>query len=757
MAARILLSLWLSLIIASGAFASSSIRIVNMDGPGEGFNDPAPRTPVGGNPGTTLGEQRLIAFQHAADLWSSVITSEVEIRVESNFDPMECDEGGAVLGSAGPLHVATDFEGALRPNTWYHIALANRLAGRDLVQSGADIQATFNSAIDTGCAPGLRWYYGLDNDVPAGHIDLVVVVLHELGHGLGFSTFANNATGAWFQNLPDVFGSFLYDRTLELRWPQMTNAQRAASAINTGNLVWSGENAIHAAPAFLSAQPILDIHSPASLAGREDVGTAAFGASVTFAGVHGTVVAALDEANSAGPSTTDACTAITNPGEVAGRIALVDRGDCAFVIKAANVQAAGAIGLVIANNATGNPPIMGGQDSSITIPVVSVTRELGAALRGALGDGVTATIRLDPSQLAGTDPEGRPRMYAPDPLDEGSSVSHWDVTAFPDLLMEPRISASLGHGVDLTTALFQDLGWFADASIAAFMRHHVLLDHDRDGRVDPGDTVRLIVSIQNTSDTPASDVSFELDPPSGTELVAGSVQTTAGEVRSSTGRVEVMVGDLSPGDEVTIFFDLLIDPLLDPSVSEIAVQGRISGSNFEEIVTDDPSTTEPDDPTIIPIDHTPIRAAKTAELSADLDQDGSVSRGDRLRYTVIVANHGQRTLTGVTFTDTPDPHTIVVPGSVVTSRGTVVRGNAPGDGFVQVAIGSLAPGQSATIIFEVTIDPATPPGVRSIINQGTVSGTNFESIVTDDPATRELHDPTEVFFPNPRRRAVDRR
>jgi uncharacterized repeat protein (TIGR01451 family) len=753
MVARFLASLFLSLIIASSAFASASIRIVNMDGPGEGFNDPAPRFPVGGNPGTTLGQQRLIAFQHAADLWASVISSDVEIAVEAHFDPLRCDESGATLGSAGPLRVAEGFEGALRPNTWYHIALANRLAGRDLSPEHADIRARFNSALDTGCAPGLRWYYGLDNSAPAGEIDLVVVVLHELGHGLGFSAFTDHETGEWFVNLPDIFSSFLYDRSLQRHWPQMTDAERRASAINTGNLVWSGENAIRAAPAFLSGQPILDIHSPPSLAGKKDVVTAAFGAPITIAGVSATVVAALDE----GPSTTDACTSITNPGEVAGRIALVDRGTCTFVVKAANVQAAGAIGLVIANNVDVPLSALGGDDPSITIPVVGVTRALGSEVRGALGEGVSATIRRDPSQLAGTDPEGRPRMYAPDPLEPGSSVSHWDVTAFPDLLMEPRISSSLGHGVDLTTALFQDLGWFAAASIEAFMRYHVLEDLDRDGRVDPGDTVRLIVSIQNTGETGAADLVFELDPPAGAHLVDGSVRTTAGEVQSSEGRVEVIVGDLPPGGQVTIFFDLLIDPLLDPSVTDLVVQGRIHGSNFDERVTDDPSTTESDDPTVIPIDHTPLRATKAVELSADLDQDGSVSRGDRLRYTVTITNHGQRTLTGVTFIDTPDPHTEVVAGSVVTNRGTVTRGNATGDGFVQVAIGSLGPGQSATITFEVTISLATPPEVRSIINQGSVSGTNFETILTDDPATRELHDPTEAFFPNPRRRAVERR
>ena len=44
------------------------VTIVNMDGAGEGFNDPTPLAPVGGNTGTTRGAQRLIAFQYAADL-----------------------------------------------------------------------------------------------------------------------------------------------------------------------------------------------------------------------------------------------------------------------------------------------------------------------------------------------------------------------------------------------------------------------------------------------------------------------------------------------------------------------------------------------------------------------------------------------------------------------------------------------------------------------------------------------------------------
>ena len=51
------------------ANSAAIIKVVNLDGVGEGFNDPTPFTPVGGNPAVTLGDARLLAFQHAAFLW----------------------------------------------------------------------------------------------------------------------------------------------------------------------------------------------------------------------------------------------------------------------------------------------------------------------------------------------------------------------------------------------------------------------------------------------------------------------------------------------------------------------------------------------------------------------------------------------------------------------------------------------------------------------------------------------------------------
>jgi hypothetical protein len=54
-------------------------------------------------------------------------------------------------------------------------------------------------------------------------------------------------------------------------------------------------------------------------------------------------------------------------------------------------------------------------------------------------------------------------MYGPNPFQSGSSVSHWDVSAFPNQLMEPNINGDLTHAVkppyDLTAPLLKDIGW----------------------------------------------------------------------------------------------------------------------------------------------------------------------------------------------------------------------------------------------------------------------------------------------------------
>jgi hypothetical protein len=440
---------------------AATITIVNLDGPGEGFNDPTPVAPVGGNPGTTLGAQRLYVFQYAANIWGHILSSDVQILVDSNFDPLDCDGSSAVLGSAGPNNLFSDFPGAARPMTWYHVALANKLAHEDLDPGVSDISAQFNSDIGKPeCFP-LPWYLGVDGNEGSTGIELLPVVLHELGHGLGFSTSTIAGVEEVF---PHIYDYFLYDDTQGMHWPDMTEGQRAASAQNCSKLVWDGPNVNLEGPKRLGPKPLLRVNAPSSIAGDMNVGLANWGAPLTTGGVTGDLVLANDGMG----VPTNGCEPFLNAAAMVGKVALEDRGACTFVTKAKNAQNAGAIAIVVADSMPGCPALgMGGADPTVTIPAVRITTDDGARLKAALLLGnVNVTLRLDPALKAGADDQGRVLVFTPAPYQLGSSVSHWDMSATPDLLMEPALNQGLSQDPDLTVAQFADIGWFPGAPAA---------------------------------------------------------------------------------------------------------------------------------------------------------------------------------------------------------------------------------------------------------------------------------------------------
>jgi len=230
------------------------VIVNNLDAPGEGFNDPAPCVPVGSNSATTVGQARLIAFQFAASLWGQSLQSTVPIRVDAHFDPLTCTATTGVLGLAGTTSAHRDFPNAPRASTWYPQALANARAGVDLDPATAEITANFNSNLgSSNCLSGTAWYYGLDSAAPSNAIDLVTIVLHELGHGLGFQAFVNLTTGARFMDADDAFMVNLERHgTVPANYPAMTDAQRVAASTSDPNLHWLGARTNTLGEQFLS-------------------------------------------------------------------------------------------------------------------------------------------------------------------------------------------------------------------------------------------------------------------------------------------------------------------------------------------------------------------------------------------------------------------------------------------------------------------------------------------------------------------------
>ena len=134
------------------------------------------------------------------------------------------------------------------------------------------------------------------------------------------------------------------------------------------------------------------VNAPAGIAGTYRAQGAQFGAALDATGLTGDVALVNDGTD----TTTDACEPIAG---VSGKIALIDRGTCTFVIKVKNAQNAGAIAAIVANHLGDSIFTMGGTDSTITIPAVFIGKSDGETIKSDL-TGANATVRLtDPAPL----------------------------------------------------------------------------------------------------------------------------------------------------------------------------------------------------------------------------------------------------------------------------------------------------------------------------------------------------------------------
>ena len=179
------------------------------------------------------------------------------------------------------------------------------------------------------------------------------------------------------------------------------------------------------------------------------------------------------------------------------------------------------------------------------------------------------------------------------------------------------------------------------------------------------------------------------------------------------------------------------------------IQGELSGSNFQPILTDDPGQPGASDPVVVPYEGCAqlppgglvITATQADALVTDHDADGLVDPGDTVRYTVVASTNGLGTGNLTIFTSGIDPASRLVVGSVTTSQGTVLEGNGAGHTRARVSIGTLT-ANPVTVRFNVVVNDPVPAAVSQLSSQGNLTGQNFPLLVTDDPDTPATSDPT---------------
>jgi hypothetical protein len=183
------------------------------------------------------------------------LTSNIPIKIDAAVDPLTCTVSSATLAQAGPTLYYRNSAGP-QPNVFYPSALADSLSGVDLNETSqstagtADIVVFINLSLHNNgsCFGGSRFYYGLDHAAPLNQPDLLQVLMHEIAHGLGFTSLVNLTTGSGIVGSDNVerlgsYDQFIYDESVALPWTSMTAQQRLQSAVRNGFLAWTGANA----------------------------------------------------------------------------------------------------------------------------------------------------------------------------------------------------------------------------------------------------------------------------------------------------------------------------------------------------------------------------------------------------------------------------------------------------------------------------------------------------------------------------------
>lgn len=195
------------------------------------------------------------AFDYAVSLWEKTINSTQPIRIEATWKALS----GNTLAQTGTTQISKNFVGAPYTNVWYPIALAEAISKRELNRTDIkyEIQVNLNSNIN--------WYYGTDAKAQTGRFDLVTVALHEIAHGLGFSStfevIQNNTQGQWGTN----GSAYIYDLfVLDNQNKQLTNTTNYPNPSTGLRNVLTGGNLFFGLkePKFKNALPKL--HAPST-------------------------------------------------------------------------------------------------------------------------------------------------------------------------------------------------------------------------------------------------------------------------------------------------------------------------------------------------------------------------------------------------------------------------------------------------------------------------------------------------------------
>ncbi|MGK0359920.1 MAG: putative repeat protein (TIGR01451 family), partial [Bradymonadia bacterium] len=345
------------------------------------------------------------------------------------------------------------------------------------------------------------------------------------------------------------------------------------------------------------------------------------------------------------------------------------------------------------------------------------------ALDGAINDGIAVwqiqTIPVDATRRF----ELRARVAA---VPDGTIV----VNAFTAQLRgeeAPITSAAIRFTVRTGTLTFEKLARPLDPAGFA-----------------PGSGIEYQLRITNPSAVAVNDIFVEDQVPvrflQAFEPSDGGVFDAARQVIEWSPARTPALARIAPGQTVLLTIRAQIRPSIQAG-DLISNQAQAVPRGGESTLSDDPTTPDVGDPTVIEVAGAPVYSVRKVVAAPR----GVITAGAEVTYEIQVQNRGQVPGDAPVLVDAiPQGVTYVRDSTTLDGEPVPDRGGRPpleaGVGL-RGRNGQLEPGETATIRFTVRVPDDAAQGTR-VDNQARVEDAIGAAAVSDDPDTAELNDPT---------------
>jgi hypothetical protein len=251
---------------------------------------------------------------------------------------------------------------------------------------------------------------------------------------------------------------------------------------------------------------------------------------------------------------------------------------------------------------------------------------------------------------------------------------------------------------------------------------------------------RTLVSNKRPSSTSAASMRKAESNPAANKVQSSRLmnhvsrnRTTATTLSSALADVMLSIGTLPAGESVTITFNVTVDDPFTGGLPQVSNQGTVSGSNFADVLTDDPSVGGAADPTVTPID---LPQVSVAVSPASVAEDGATN----LVYTFTRTGSTANAMTvnfnvGGTASFTEPDYTQTGAATFTATNGTVVIPSGSSTATVTVD-----PSADTTVEPDQTVDLTVTSGTGYTVGSpssasGTITNDDTDVSLAVSPAS----------------------